>query len=50
MAGLVRETGAEVIDAGPLTAARFIEPALMLLVSLAYAQGMGGKIAYKLLK
>jgi predicted dinucleotide-binding enzyme len=50
VAGLVRETGAEVIDAGPLTAARFIEPAMMLLVKLAYAQGLGGKIAYKLLR
>ena len=50
VAGLVGETGAEVVDAGPLSAARFIEPAMMLLVRLAYAQGMGGKIAYKLLK
>jgi predicted dinucleotide-binding enzyme len=50
VAGLVGETGVEVIDAGPLTAARFIEPAMMLLVRLAYVQGMGGKIAYKLLR
>jgi len=50
VAELVGETGVEVIDAGPLTAARFIEPAMMLLVRLAYAQGMGGKIAYKLLR
>lgn len=33
--------GAEPIDAGPLYAARFIEPAMMLLVHLAYGQGMG---------
>jgi 8-hydroxy-5-deazaflavin:NADPH oxidoreductase len=50
VAGLMRETGTEVIDAGPLTVARFVEPAMMLLVSLAYAQGMGAKIAYKLLR
>src|SRR5262249_50866013 len=50
VAGRAGETGAEVIDAGPLSAARFIEPAMMLLVRLAYAQGMGGKIAYKLLR
>jgi 8-hydroxy-5-deazaflavin:NADPH oxidoreductase len=50
VAGLVEETGVEAVDAGPLTAARFIEPAMMLLVKLAHAQGMGGKISYKLLR
>jgi 8-hydroxy-5-deazaflavin:NADPH oxidoreductase len=34
---LVRELGADPVDAGPLSAARFVEPAMMLLVSLAYA-------------
>ena len=33
------------IDAGPLRSARYAEPAGMLLVQLAYAQGMGGRIA-----
>jgi predicted dinucleotide-binding enzyme len=50
VAGLVEETGVEAVDAGPLTAARFIEPAMMLLVKLAHAQGMGGRISYKLLR
>jgi predicted dinucleotide-binding enzyme len=35
--GLVRDIGAHPVDAGPLTAARYVEPAMMLLVSLAYA-------------
>jgi 8-hydroxy-5-deazaflavin:NADPH oxidoreductase len=34
---LVRDIGAHPVDAGPLTAARYVEPAMMLLVSLAYA-------------
>jgi 8-hydroxy-5-deazaflavin:NADPH oxidoreductase len=37
VAGLVRDLGGHPIDAGPLTAARYVEPAMMLLVSLAYA-------------
>jgi 8-hydroxy-5-deazaflavin:NADPH oxidoreductase len=35
--GLIREIGAHPADAGPLEAARFVEPAMMLLVGLAYA-------------
>ncbi len=46
---LMAETGAEIIDAGPLVAARYIEPALMLLVHLAYTQQMGGLIGLRLL-
>jgi hypothetical protein len=34
---LIEELGAMPVDAGPLTSARYIEPAMMLLVSLAYA-------------
>jgi predicted dinucleotide-binding enzyme len=34
---LVRDIGAHPVDAGSLTAARYVEPAMMLLVSLAYA-------------
>lgn len=36
VAGLVQDLGAHPVDAGPLTAARYVEPAMMLLVSLAY--------------
>jgi 8-hydroxy-5-deazaflavin:NADPH oxidoreductase len=41
---LVSVIGAEPVDSGPLAAARFAEPAAMLLVHLAYRQGMGGRI------
>jgi 8-hydroxy-5-deazaflavin:NADPH oxidoreductase len=37
VAELVGDIGAHPVDAGPLTAARYVEPAMMLLVSLAYA-------------
>lgn len=47
---LIEALGLAAIDAGPLYAARYIEPAAMLLVHLAYNQGMGGQIGYKLLE
>jgi predicted dinucleotide-binding enzyme len=50
VANLIRETGVETVDAGPLRNARYIEPAMMMLVQLAYAQGMGGQIGLKLLR
>lgn len=34
---LVEDLGAHAVDAGPLVAARLVEPAMMLLISLAYA-------------
>jgi 8-hydroxy-5-deazaflavin:NADPH oxidoreductase len=46
---LVRAIGSEPVDAGALVAARFTEPASMLLVHLAYKQGMGGRIGTRLL-
>lgn len=49
VAGLLRECQLEVVDAGPLWSARYVEPAMMLLVDLAYAQGMGGRVGFKLL-
>jgi 8-hydroxy-5-deazaflavin:NADPH oxidoreductase len=49
VADLLRETGCEPIDAGPLKNARYVEPAGMLLVQLAYAQQMG-QVAIKLLQ
>jgi predicted dinucleotide-binding enzyme len=42
--GLVRDIGAEPVDAGPLHLARYTEPACMLLVQLAYSKGMGARI------
>lgn len=37
VAGLVRDIGLEAADAGPLASARLVEPAMLLLVRLAYA-------------
>lgn len=45
VAGLLAESGADVIDAGPLSSARFIEPAMFLLVQLAYKQGSADALA-----
>jgi predicted dinucleotide-binding enzyme len=39
-----------VIDVGPLINARLIEPLAMLWIELAYKQGMGTDIAFKLLR
>lgn len=36
VAGLVRDIGLHAVDAGPLEAARLVEPAMLLLVRLAY--------------
>ena len=49
VADLLRETECDPIDAGPLSNARYIEPAGMLLVQLAYVQQMG-QVAVKLLQ
>lgn len=46
---LLEECELNVIDAGPLWSARYVEPAMMLLVDLAYVQGFGARIAFKLL-
>lgn len=50
VASLMRDLPADVTDAGPLSAARFIEPAMMLLIHLAYARGMGTRIALDLVR
>jgi hypothetical protein len=47
--GLVREFGAHPVDAGPLTAARLVEPAMMLAVSIAYA-GVPRDVGLRLLE
>ncbi|MFX1274083.1 MAG: NADPH-dependent F420 reductase [Promethearchaeota archaeon] len=50
---LVKELGQiigyDVVDCGPLKNARFLEPLAMLWIELAYTQGMGPGIAFKLL-
>ncbi|MFX1344518.1 MAG: NADPH-dependent F420 reductase [Promethearchaeota archaeon] len=44
------DLGFDVIDAGSLRNARLIEPLAMLWIELAYNQGMGTDIAFKLLR
>jgi len=47
--GLVNDIGAAPFDCGPLSLARYAEPAGMLLVQLAYLQGFGARIGMTLL-
>lgn len=48
---LAAELGFDVVDAGPLTAARLLEPLAMLWIHLAYKQGLGPSgHAFKLLR
>jgi predicted dinucleotide-binding enzyme len=49
VAGLLRELDLEPVDAGPLTSARYVEPAGMLVVQLGYGMGKGTGIGMKLL-
>jgi NADPH-dependent F420 reductase len=49
VAGLAQELGFEVVDAGPLGAARLLEPLAMLWIRLAMVEGEGREIAFKLL-
>jgi predicted dinucleotide-binding enzyme len=49
VAGLLKETAVEAIDVGSLSTARYIEPAMMVLIQLAYMQQMG-QVAFKLLR
>ena len=44
VSGLVSQIGANPVDAGPLRLARYVEPASMLLVHLAYMGGRGARI------
>jgi len=47
---LGRDIGFDSVDAGPLKAARYLEPMGMLIISLGYDFGMGTNIGYKLVK
>ena len=50
VAGLVGGLGFEVVDAGPLRQARYLEPLAMLFITLAHVQGLGRNIGFKLLR
>jgi predicted dinucleotide-binding enzyme len=43
---LADDAGFEAIDAGPITAARLLEPLAMLWIHLAYRQGLGREFAF----
>jgi hypothetical protein len=47
---LVAALGFDVVDAGPLTQARLLEPLAMLWISLAYRQQLGPGIAFRLMR
>ena len=47
---LVTDLGARPVDAGPLVAARLVEPAMMLLVTLAYRGGTPRGLGLKMLE
>jgi 8-hydroxy-5-deazaflavin:NADPH oxidoreductase len=46
-ARLIRDTGFEPLDAGPLTIGRFAEPFTLLVAKLAYEGGRGPEMAYR---
>ena len=50
VAGLAEDLGFEVVDAGPLRQARYLEPLAMLFITLAHVQGLGRNIGFKLLQ
>lgn len=47
---LADDIGFDPVDAGPLKAARYLEPMAKLIIDLAYTFGMGTNIGYKLVK
>ncbi len=47
---LGKDIGFESVDAGPLKAARYLEPMGMLMISLGYGLKMGTNIGYKLVR
>lgn len=49
VADLLRELDVEPIDAGALKNSRYVEPAMMLLIQLAYAEQLG-QVGFKLLR
>jgi len=49
-AQLARDLGFDPVDAGPLASSRLLEPLAMLWILLAYKQGMGRDIAFRLVR
>ena len=50
VAELGRELGFDVVDAGPLKVARYLEPLAMLWIHLAYFRGFGPDFAFKMIR
>jgi 8-hydroxy-5-deazaflavin:NADPH oxidoreductase len=50
VARLIQDLSAEPVDAGPLTASRLVEPAMMLLVAIAYGSPTPRTVGLKLLE
>lgn len=47
---LGRALGFEVVDTGPLSNARYLEPMAFLIIQVAFGTGLGPNVAFKLLK
>ncbi|HEV8581069.1 MAG TPA: NAD(P)-binding domain-containing protein [Thermoanaerobaculia bacterium] len=50
VAGLIRDTGFEPVDAGPLRVARWMEPFGLLVAQLAYEMELGPEMGYRFLR
>jgi predicted dinucleotide-binding enzyme len=48
--GLVFQVGFQAVDAGPLSAARLLEPLAMLWIELALKRGLGRDFAFALVR
>ena len=46
--GVGAQLGFDAVDSGPLSNARYLEPAVELLIQLAYGQGLGANIGFHL--
>lgn len=50
VSGLIKETGLDPLDVGPLMCARYLEPLAMLAMQIAFVQGLGTETALGLLR
>ena len=44
---MIRDVGFNPLDVGALSAARYVEPFVLLVASLAYDRGEGPEVAYR---
>jgi NADPH-dependent F420 reductase len=50
VSSLASDLGFDVCDSGPLQVARYLEPLAMVWIKLAYSQGLGRDIAFRLIR